>query len=119
MGAVTFTKLPAVLLGEFKGEFGDTYWGRYRVVRGTITFSSSYATGGDTLALGPTGLKAVHAVLVDPSLVTANRSGLSIELGGTTTAPLVLAFDTNNTQVTNATDLSTRQAQPVWLLGFS
>lgn len=119
MGAVTFTKLPAILTGAFAGEFGDTYWGRYRVIRGTLVFSNSYATGGDSIALGPTGLKALHAVLVDPSIAASNRSGLSIELGGTATAPLLLAFDANNTQVANATDLSTRIAQPVWLLGFS
>lgn len=120
MGAVTFAKSDSVGSGIWQGKYGESNIGRYRAVRGTITFSNSYATGGDTLAVATAGLTQVVGLLVDATRATElpNRSGLTVELGGTTLAPTVLAFDTNDTQVTNATDLSTRQAIPVILLGY-
>lgn len=120
MGAVTFAKSDNVKSGPFQGEYGETNFSKFRAVRGTITFSASYATGGDTLAPAACGLTQVVAILVDATRAVElpNRSGLSVELGGTTLAPTVLAFDANNTQVANATDLSARQAIPVMVLGF-
>jgi hypothetical protein len=113
MGATTFTKATAAQTG---GQRHDYVVDNKRVVKGTITFSASYATGGDSLALGTTGLKEVTGILIDPSMTT-NQSGLSVALGGTKTAPVILAYDANATQVANATDLSARAAIPVWLLG--
>lgn len=92
--------------------------GNWRVVRGVLTFSASYATGGDTIPMASVGLQEVRQVLVDPVVAAnnQNRSGLSVELGGTASAPTLVAYETLNTEVVNATNLSTRSV-PVWLLG--
>lgn len=112
MGACTFTRAS----GSSADEAESVYEG-YRVVRGTITFSNAYANpAGDTLPLASIGLQEVRRILVDP-LLGFNTAGLSIALGGTPSAPTVTAFETNNTQVVNATDLSARTPVPVWLLG--
>jgi len=116
MGAVTFTK--ATPGGTtLKGGHGTPVIDNKRVVRGTLTFSASYATGGDTLDLKTVGLTELTYILVDATAPLGNISGLSILLGGTKIAPLISAFDSNATQVTSTTDLSARTAIPVWLLG--
>lgn len=116
MGAMTFAK--ATPGGsQLLGGQGTPVIENKRVVKGTLTFSSSYATGGDTLDLKTVGLTELTGLLQDGTVVLGNISGLSIMLGGTKSAPLILAFDANSTQVTNATDLSSRVAVPVWLIG--
>lgn len=88
---------------------------RCKIVEADVTFSASYATGGDTLTPAALGLRHVREVLV-PShhLVTkkavataASRAGKTVELAGTSAAPLLKVYDTANTEVTNATNLST------------
>lgn len=111
MGAVTFT--PSTTDGT--GRFPTRYIDGKRVVRGTITMSASYATGGDTLALTNLDIKEVTMMLVEPNLLSL--PGLSLALAGTKTAPLILAADTNNTEVANATNLSGRASVTVWLFG--
>lgn len=74
-----------------------------RYVDADITMSASYATNGDTVPVATLGLK-----VVDEILVHGNNEGLSLVLGGTSQAPKVVAYDTTETEVTNATDLSTR-----------
>lgn len=106
MGACTFAPTANVSEGILDNK---------RVRKGILSFSNSYATGGDTLALGQTGLTEITQVLVDANN-TSNQSGISIVLGGTKAAPLILAYDSLLTQVTAATDLSARN-QPVWLVG--
>lgn len=115
MGALTFT--PASGSNADKKHGKTTTPTSRQVVRGTITFSASYATGGDTLALGPTGLREVREILVDPTMSTGNP-GLSVRLGGTAVAPTVLAYDATDTQVPNATNLATRIVG-VWLMGHA
>lgn len=121
MGAMTFARASGSKadLAESVNQGTDKRGVGYRVVRGVLTFSNSYATGGDTIPLASVGLKEIRQVLVDPvvSPTNVNRSGLSVELGGTPSAPKLLAYDTNNTEVTAAVDLSTRAGTPVWLLG--
>lgn len=116
MGALTFT--PASGSNADKKHGKTTTPTSRQVVRGTITFSASYANpAGDTLALGPVGLREVREILVDPTMSTGNP-GLSIRLGGTPTAPTVRAFDATDTEVANTTNLSTRIVG-VWLLGHA
>ncbi len=113
MGAMTFTRSS----GGNADDAESVYKG-YRVVRGTLTFSASYATGGDTIPLATVGLQEIRKVLVDSDLIAGfgNTSGLSVNLGGTPQAPTLIAFDALNTQVPNATNMATRNV-PVWLLG--
>lgn len=120
MGTITFTKSDTVTSGPFQGKYGETNFGKYRAVRGVVTFGGTYATGGDSLALPQTSLTQVVGLLQDASRATQapNRSGLTFELGGTTLAPLILAFDTDNTQVGNGTNLTARTGTPVILLGY-
>lgn len=114
MGNIVFTKQTS----DIKGNWGTPVIDNRRAVRGTITFSSSYATGGDTLTLNTQcSLREVTGLLVDASTVLTNPSGLSVELSGTKDVPKIIAYDANNTQVANATDLSTRSSIPVILLG--
>lgn len=116
MGAMTFTK--ATPGGtQISGGHGTPVWDNKRAVWGTLTFSASYATDGDTLDLKTVGLTELTGVYQDCIAPLGNISGLSILLGGTKSAPKIMAFDTNNTQVSNATDLSARTAIPVLLVG--
>lgn len=112
MGAVTFATV----------QHGVTTNGK-RVVEAVVTFSNSYATGGDTLALGSLGLKRIDEVHV-PShrldgLAVSDaqaQTGLSLQLGGTVAAPTLKAYVTANTEQTNATNQST-VAQVVRFVG--
>lgn len=88
---------------------------RGKMVEADVTFSASYATAGDTLDPKQLGLKGIREVLV-PShdsrtrkavATAASRAGKTVELGGTESAPKLLVFDTANTEVANATNLST------------
>jgi hypothetical protein len=90
MGAATFT------------ETSQDVHGNRRIVRGTLTLSASYATGGDSFNLATeVGLKELHKVLVD-----SNTRGLSLSLGGTSKVPLLLCYATSGAEVANATDQS-------------
>jgi len=114
MGACTF--VPAS--GAIADEAHSVYEG-FRVVRGHVTFSASYATGGDTLPLASIGLQEIRKVMVDGGTLTpgfGDTSGLSVTLGGTPQAPTLLGFDALNTQLTAATNNTTRTI-PVWFLG--
>lgn len=115
MGACTFTRASGSFADRAEGVLGAK-----RVVRGTLTFSATYATGGDTIPLASVGLREVTEVLVDPQLsASSNDSGLSVVRGGTTVAPTLRAFDAQATEVPNATNLSARTAIPVWLIGYA
>lgn len=111
MGAVVFT--PATTDGT--GRFPAQYIDNKRAVRGNITMSASYATGGDTLALTNLDIKEVTGMFIIPNALS--MSGLSYALGGTKIAPTIIAVDTNGTEVTAATNLSARAAVTVLLLG--
>ena len=117
MGAATFTRALGTGGVQVDGETFDATYKTNRVVRGLLTFSASYATGGDTLDLATVGLKELKRILIDPS-IGQNTSGLSIAAVVTNpAAPLIQAFETNDTQVANATNLSARRPIPVWLMG--
>lgn len=74
-----------------------------RYVDADVTMSASYATGGDTVPVATLGLK-----VVDQILMHGNNDGLSLDLGGTSQAPKLLAYDTDETEVSAATNLSAR-----------
>lgn len=81
--------------------------GTKRVVRGTVTFDSSYPTGGEAFTPASLGLTGLEQMFVQPGtyVVNWNRSAAS---------PLLLAYmgDNNNAsdgpliEVANTTDLS-------------
>lgn len=79
------------------------------VRRCTITFSSSYATGGDTLDVATSGLRRVDKLYVDCSLATL---GYHLQLAGTAAVPLVKLFKgaTTPAEESNATNVSTVSA---------
>lgn len=86
-----------------------------RYVKGVLTLSSSYATGGDSFDLAvQTGLSEIQKILVDAT--TANDSGATLTLAGTSKVPLIKAWATKSAEVANATNAST-WSFPVWLLG--
>lgn len=76
-----------------------------RVVRGTLTFSSDYATSGDTLSAALLGLRSVDDLVADSGSDIGTPAGYALKLGGTAAAPKVLVY-TSAGQVANATDLS-------------
>lgn len=99
--------------------------GRERVVEADVAFSASYATGGDTIDPRALGLRAIKQITVPshnirtgkPTTAALMQSGLSVNLGGTETAPLLLAYDASGTQVAAATNLSARTLR-VRFLGY-
>lgn len=108
MGAATFT------------ETGQEVIGNRRVVKGTITMSSSYATGGDSLDLATeVGLKQVHKMLLEASDVTLGAwtlLGYSAVLAGTASAPLIATYTGPITETANGTNM-TGVTFNVWLFG--
>ena len=108
MGACTFTKTANTPVGV---------WGNNRVAKGQLALSASYATGGDTLDLKTVGLTELNELYVNGSNALLGGSGLSVALGGTKIAPLIIASDALNTEVANATNLSTRPLVQVLLVG--
>jgi hypothetical protein len=117
MGACTFNRGALGVFGtQLFGGTEDVYK-QFRVVRGTLVLSASYATGGDSLALGVVGLREAFALVIDPSR-GLHGSGLAINLDITVpSAPKVIAYDAEATEVPNATNLSARTPIPVWILG--
>lgn len=86
----------------------------FRVVEVDVTFSSSYATGGETISPSLLGLKEVRQILV-PShklggqgVVTAAnlKTGKTVSLTGTASAPTLSLWETANTEVANATNVA-------------
>ena len=86
-----------------------------RVVEVDVTYSASYATGGDSISPSLLGLKEVRQILVPShklngmgAVANANsRTGKSVQLAGTASAPLLALYETANTEVANATNVST------------
>jgi len=75
VGAITYSNLDSKVVGV------------QRVVRGTGTMSTSYATGGDTFSPAAIGLSRLDDLqITDPGLGVLHRWNLS------TTAPKVLAY---------------------------
>ena len=100
MGACTFTIT------------GQGVLGRYRVVKGDLTFSDSYATGGDTLALTSVGLQEVRSLLVE-----SNTQGASVVLDAANpSAPKFKLYTGDGTEATSTSD-NDGITVPVWLLG--
>lgn len=77
------------------------------VVKGLLTGSSSYATGGDTLDLKvKVGIKTVDDLLVEAGDILATTAGYSLKLDRTAPgAPKILVYSAG-AQVANATNLS-------------
>lgn len=100
MGAVTYTNLEQGVNGQ------------YRTVEADVTFSASYATGGDSLSLGALGLKQIDdmVTLGFISKARANSSGhvtvvgIQPVLAGTSTAPLLKSF-VNGSESANAANV--------------
>ena len=123
MGAVTVANVKRL---------GPSPWNMNRqLVRATVTWSSSYATGGDTLAtvmLSTLGLRQVNKVFVvgqtDPfaaggdatSPVQMTGGSYEVRLGGMATAPTLILRKGGTTPVeeSNATNVSTVSATVVF-----
>lgn len=92
--------------------------GSKRTVTADVTFSSSYATGGDAVPLGVLGLHQVDEVHVlggtmvnnvateRSKVYTPPAHGLQVVFGGTTTAPKLKAYSGSTTEVANGVSLS-------------
>lgn len=102
--------------------------GNERIVNADVTFSSSYATGGDTIPLGVLGLKQVDELHVQGGVMSAvvskrytpNTHGIQPVFAGTNVAPLLKAIAGTAgapAEVTNATNLSTVPAVRIRFLG--
>jgi hypothetical protein len=102
--------------------------GDKRAVVADVTFSSSYATGGDTVSLGNLGLREVDEAHVltgtfAPSAIQASKAyapnahGVQVVLAGSPTAPKLKVFQGTTSEVANATNLSTVPAVRVEFRG--
>lgn len=98
MGAATFTYI--------SNRVADNK----REILGTLSLSSSYATGGDSLSLATQGAGLNRVDFMSQICDAANNKGLSFVLAGTPEAPLIRAFDASGTEVTAATSLTARTA---------
>lgn len=116
MGAVT-------IANKVQGRSSN---GRQKIVECDVTLSASYATAGDTVAIGSLGLKGVEVVQVSSHhlitgkavATTSSRAGLSVELGGTKVAPKLLVYDAQGVEATAATNFAARGPIRVRFLGF-
>lgn len=80
----------------------------HKIVFGTITFDTSYTTGGMSFTPGDTkNLGEIEQVVFSPA---TNASPVCILLKFDPVALKVLAFDMAGAQVSNATDLSAYSA---------
>lgn len=78
-----------------------------KVVEADVTFSNSYATGGDTVSIGALGLKGVTGIsLPSHDLITrkavpnaSSRIGVTVQLAGASTAPKLTAWLFPSTEV--------------------
>ena len=105
MAAATFTLAPD----------GGGSLANKRVVKGTLTLSASYATGGDPInQRTEIGLRVVDDLLVEAG-PGATVAGYQIKLGGTSAAPKILAYAAGG-QVASGTDLDGVSFK-VWFLG--
>lgn len=82
--------------------------GNRKIVTATVTFDSSYPTGGEAISLVSLGLTRLDYLLVNPN------NGYSPVWDGSTTAPKIKMFWVDTTtdgapqlEVTATTDLST------------
>lgn len=87
-----------------------------RQVSGTITLSDSYATSGDTLVMDTVPFDRVTDMVVEGGAAATDTDGYQIKLGGTVTAPKIIAYNTSG-QVGSTTDLSAVSVQ-VRLVGY-
>ena len=103
-----------------------------RVVEANLALSASYATGGDSLSPAALGLR--HIVQISEgshdangssrpvggkaAATTARQVGASIALGGTSAAPLILAYDAQGVEVANASNNSARGPFRVRVIGY-
>lgn len=97
--------------------------GNKRVVTADVTYSSSYATGGDTLKPSDLGLQQVEEAFVHAGILDASRAatgytpaehGTQPVLAGTPGAPLIKVFDGTTAEVAAATNLSALTARLVF-----
>lgn len=120
MGAVS------VVASTTKRGLPGTARGRVKAVEFDMSLSSSYATGGDTLTPQSVGLRAITELSVPSHDISTRKAvaaasagaGLTLQLAGTETAPLVKAFDAQGTEVANATNLSARGPIRVRVFGY-
>jgi hypothetical protein len=90
---------------------GHDVHGRSRLVKGNLTFSDSYATGGDSLdPLVDVGVGEITSVLV-----AGNDQGASVDIDASdVSAPTFLLYTGDGTEASNASDNSGIEV-PVWL----
>ena len=101
MGTMTIDEVGTVLAPKQGVDSEGRYW------EGLIGFSSSYATGGDTLDLAEIALKTVEQVWIDISSGTGSfdTSGMSVEVDLTDPeVPLVLLYTGSATEATNGSN---------------
>ena len=103
------------LTWTFDSQGGNQLIGTQRVRKGTVTFDSSYATGGETFTPADLGL----AFLTDLQVEVDATAGYVPVWNRSTTAPKLMAFygDNNNAadgpliEVPNATNIATAAAR--------
>jgi len=91
----------ALTLSNPSSQTVNEVWGRNRVVVKTVTFDSSYATGGESLLPGDLGLSEIHAVLV-----SVQSGGTPTEVQYNYTTRTLVALRGAMVEVAAATDLS-------------
>lgn len=103
--------------------------GGLRSVTADVTFSSSYATGGDTITPASLGLQHVVSATLPAGTLQASQQipstvytpaahGVQAVLAGSLTAPKLKAYQGSTSEVANATNLSTVPAVRVEFRGI-
>lgn len=96
----------------------DAVIGGKRAIKCNVAFDNSYPTGGEAFTPGAIGLSQVDDMYVQAGpggVATAAQSGHSFALGGTSKEPLILAYATVGTEAANTANLSTVQANVIFL----
>jgi hypothetical protein len=122
MGAATFTPGPTVAVAGDNRAPGTSSQGVLasgeRYVEGSMTFSASYATGGETLAI--TNLPFKTLLRMELICDNNNTNGLSLSLRGLPATPKVFlsgAATGVSAEIAAATALNTRAPVRVRLIG--